>query len=177
MTERKNQSEQNTEELLAIEEGDVELLESWQSLFSERQLQEIKFARFYACDFSHGTTGHAQLLIIAKMSSLLNLAEENLVFERVVGSDETLQSVEIDAEAMKTKQLEELASLCHAQWSGWMSHLFSIGEPQKNGAWMMPKSFVERWQRQMKTPYSNLSDSEKESDRKEADKFIQIFAP
>lgn len=39
----------------------------------------------------------------------------------------------------------------------------------------MPAWAVARWQKQMNTPYANLSESEQESDRTEADKFLTIL--
>jgi hypothetical protein len=78
---------------------------------------------------------------------------------------------------------EKLAALCHEQWSGWMEYLFSKCEPdcrgmfhkKPSGALVIPEWAVDRWKRQMTTPYARLSEEEKESDRKEADKFLEIF--
>ena len=77
---------------------------------------------------------------------------------------------------------EKLAELCHEQWSGWMEYLFSKSIPYRpgdiqadKGALIIPQWAVERWSRQMKTPYSELSDNEQSSDRNEADRFLRIF--
>ena len=70
---------------------------------------------------------------------------------------------------------EKLADLCHRQWSGWMAYLFSKGLFFEDGTWIMPEWAVERWVRQMNTPYEELSEEEKENDRKEADKFIEAM--
>ncbi len=70
---------------------------------------------------------------------------------------------------------EILADLCHQQWSGWMKYLFSKGIFNEDGTWTMPAWAVDRWQKQMNTPYANLSESEQESDRTEADKFLIIL--
>jgi len=70
---------------------------------------------------------------------------------------------------------EQLAELCHEQWSGWVEYMFSKGHFNKRGTWTMPRWAVERWTRQMRTPYSELSDLEQDSDRKEADKFLEIL--
>ncbi len=70
---------------------------------------------------------------------------------------------------------EILADLCHQQWSGWMKYLFSKGVFNENGTWTMPAWAVDRWKKQMNTPYANLSDTEQESDRTEADKFLIIL--
>lgn len=39
----------------------------------------------------------------------------------------------------------------------------------------MPKWAVDRWERQLNTLYKDLSEKEKESDRKESDKIIEIL--
>jgi hypothetical protein len=71
---------------------------------------------------------------------------------------------------------EDLADLCHEQWSGWMRYLFRFGIQNDDGTFTIGADQVTRWQRQMQTCYADLSESEKESDRKEADKFYhRIF--
>ena len=71
---------------------------------------------------------------------------------------------------------EKLAELAHSQWSGWMKYLFSKGTFNKDGTWIMPAWAVERWSHQMQTSYPQLSESEKESDREEADRVLEIIA-
>jgi len=70
---------------------------------------------------------------------------------------------------------EKLAELAHSQWSGWMKYLFSKGTFNKDGTWIMPAWAVERWSHQMQTSYPQLPESEKESDREEADKFLAVI--
>lgn len=71
---------------------------------------------------------------------------------------------------------EKLADYAHRAWSGWTKYLFSKGTFNEDGTWTMPKWAVERWQRQMNTDYKDLPDSEKESDRKEADEMLSIVS-
>lgn len=80
------------------------------------------------------------------------------------------------------KLREGLAQYAHEAWSGWMQYLFKKGniEPrQVDGkfeyVWVMPQWALERWQRQMNTSYADLPDSEKESDRLEADRMIEVW--
>lgn len=47
-------------------------METWRDHFTDRELKEIDFAKVYAEQFAHGTTGHNQLLIIAKLAGLLS---------------------------------------------------------------------------------------------------------
>ena len=70
---------------------------------------------------------------------------------------------------------EKLANLCHEQWANWMNYMFSKGMFNDDGSWTLQIEFVERWKRQMNTPYSLLSKPEQDSDRAEADKFIEVF--
>ena len=78
----------------------------------------------------------------------------------------------------ETEVREILAEFCHSQWSNWMSYLFSKCYPEKsqfdrdNDNLVIPGVFVDRWMRQMNTDYEDLSEPEKESDRREADKLI-----
>lgn len=70
---------------------------------------------------------------------------------------------------------ERLAAYAHDAWGGWMKYLFSKGTFNDDGTWTMPAWAVERWQRQMNTPYAELPEEEKESDREEAEKIIKVL--
>lgn len=69
---------------------------------------------------------------------------------------------------------ELLADYAHEAWSGWMRYLFEKTETLPDGSVILPKWAVERWTRQMNTPYPKLPEEEKESDRKEADKMMLL---
>ena len=70
---------------------------------------------------------------------------------------------------------EQLADLAHQQWSGWVKYMLSKGVYNADGSWTMPAWAVERWTRQMTTDYADLPESEKESDRVEADRVLAVF--
>lgn len=77
---------------------------------------------------------------------------------------------------------EKLAELAHGQWSGWMDYMFSKCIPYQpdtvqaeDGALIIPKWAADRWKRQAKTPYLDLTPAEMDSDRTEADKFLKVF--
>jgi len=70
---------------------------------------------------------------------------------------------------------EELASLCHEQWSGWMKYLFGKSKKNDDGTVTIPLWAVDRWGHQMNTRYEDLSELEQESDRNEADRFITLL--
>lgn len=74
-------------------------------------------------------------------------------------------------------QREKLAEYAHTAWSAWMKYLFGKSKTTEHGAVEIPAWAVERWQRQMNTPYDQLSEAEKESDRAEADKMLSLVHP
>jgi hypothetical protein len=69
---------------------------------------------------------------------------------------------------------EALAAYAHDAWAGWMQWLFKHGEQNADGTFTINADKVARWQRQMMTPYAELPEGEKESDRKEADQIFDI---
>ena len=70
--------------------------------------------------------------------------------------------------------VEKGADLEHKRWAGGQSYLFSKSEWTKNG-YLIPKELCFRWQRQIDTPYSKLSEEEKESDRIEVWKYLPLI--
>jgi hypothetical protein len=59
---------------------------------------------------------------------------------------------------------EQLAELEHQQWAHWTKYMLDNLTPEN----------IERWRRQIDTPYSDLSEAEKESDRRWVDKVLKI---
>lgn len=86
------------------------------------------------------------------------------------------ESIHQDCPAIKFKadKREALAAYAHEAWSGWMKYLFRKTE-QSGFGMVIPQWAVERWARQMNTPYAELPESEKESDRVEADRMLNIM--
>ena len=77
---------------------------------------------------------------------------------------------------------ERLAEYAHEAWSGWMKYMFEHGgqiwlgiDAYPTRSWIMGSEKYDRWRRQMNTPYADLPESEKESDRAEADKILRIL--
>ena len=69
---------------------------------------------------------------------------------------------------------EEIAAVQHAIWSHWMKYLFSVSDTD-SGCETIPADEANRWKRQVNTPYSELKEKEKESDRDQADKVIAVL--
>jgi len=59
---------------------------------------------------------------------------------------------------------EKLADQEHERWSGWMRYMFDNWTEEN----------IKRWKYQMVTPYSELPEHSKDSDRKEADKTLEV---
>ena len=70
---------------------------------------------------------------------------------------------------------EELAATQHDIWAHWMKYQFSVCIENEDGSLTIPAEKVERWKRQMNTPYFELTEKEKESDRHQADKVIKTM--
>lgn len=50
------------------------ILPNWRAQLDQRQQKEIAFAELYARDYNHGTTGHNALLLINRLTELLDIA-------------------------------------------------------------------------------------------------------
>jgi hypothetical protein len=70
---------------------------------------------------------------------------------------------------------EKLADYAHRAWSGWMHYLFGKSIENFDGSVTIPAALVERWTRQMYTPYRELPENEQASDLKEADEILAII--
>jgi hypothetical protein len=83
-----------------------------------------------------------------------------------------------DYDRRKERQMtpnEDLAAYAHEAWSGWMKYLLSKCKTGPDGSFIIPEEFAQRWMRQMGTPYKDLPEGEKKSDREEAVKMQKIF--
>jgi hypothetical protein len=72
--------------------------------------------------------------------------------------------------------IEKLADVEHERWSHWQRYLHSKCERIGDGSLVIPAHLVEQWESQMNTPYSALSESEKESDREQVRRYLPIIA-
>jgi hypothetical protein len=72
--------------------------------------------------------------------------------------------------------IEKLADAEHASWARWMDYLFGRCYPEIDGSLMIPADLVARWQRQVATPYADLGESEKQSDRNEVAHIVPFIA-
>jgi hypothetical protein len=71
--------------------------------------------------------------------------------------------------------VEALASIEHERWCHWQSFLHSKCVPRADGALLIPADLVKRWEKQIETPYSELTNKEKESDREQVRKYLPLI--
>jgi hypothetical protein len=57
----------------------------------------------------------------------------------------------------------------------WMDYLFGKSQTNPDGTITIPAWAVNRWLRQMMTPYEYLPEAEKDLDRAEADKILALI--
>jgi hypothetical protein len=72
--------------------------------------------------------------------------------------------------------VEQLAEVEHERWSHWQRYMHSKCDRAGDGSLTIPAELVHRWEAQMSTPYSELSEQEKESDRDQVRRYLPIIA-
>lgn len=101
-------------------------------------------------------------------------------FDRIEVDGETVWTAKDDLREKdnlrkKDDLREELASLMHDVWSHWMKHLFSKCREEGAPGYLIPREAVDRWRRQSNTSYDELTEEEKDSDREQADKVLELL--
>lgn len=72
---------------------------------------------------------------------------------------------------------ERLAAIEHERWSDWQRYLHSLCRIRDDGSLVIPVEHVERWERQMLSPYADLSEREKQSDRDQVARYWPLIEP
>lgn len=71
--------------------------------------------------------------------------------------------------------LERLAAVEHERWSHWQRYMHSKATLQPDGSLLIPSDLVRQWERQIATPYNELTEKEKESDREQVRKYLPVI--
>jgi len=71
--------------------------------------------------------------------------------------------------------IEKGADLEHDRWARWQKYVHSLCKKNKDGSLTIPKERVERWEKEIATPYSELTEELKEYDRKETRNYIPLL--
>jgi len=80
-----------------------------------------------------------------------------------------------EAEALLNGLVEELASIEHERWAHWQQYVHGKGARQPDGSLILPAELVGRWEEQMATPYADLSEAEKQSDREQVQRYLPLI--
>lgn len=70
---------------------------------------------------------------------------------------------------------KKLAELAHQRWAHWMKYILMISKENVDRSVTIPAWAVERWKRQIETPFDRLSDKEQGSDYGEADLVLELL--
>ena len=68
--------------------------------------------------------------------------------------------------------VDRLAAIEHERWAHWQQYMHDQGKRTEDGSLVIPAALVTRWSEQIATPYANLSETEKESDREQVRKYL-----
>ncbi|KKI27524.1 MULTISPECIES: hypothetical protein [Pseudomonas syringae group] len=71
--------------------------------------------------------------------------------------------------------LEPLAAIEHDRWAHWQKYLHSQCSKNDDGSLTIPRELVYRWERQMETPYLELSEKEKDSDKEQVMRYLNFI--
>ncbi|GAA2552397.1 hypothetical protein GCM10010435_23370 [Winogradskya consettensis] len=71
--------------------------------------------------------------------------------------------------------VEILAAMEHERWSHWQRYLHSRCARTADGSLVIPAELVARWERQIATPYADLTEPEKDSDREQVMRYLPII--
>ncbi len=71
---------------------------------------------------------------------------------------------------------EHLAEIEHTRWADWQRYLHGLCVTNPDGSLTIPVDRVRWWERQIATPYADLSEQEKDSDREQVDRYWPLIA-
>ena len=76
--------------------------------------------------------------------------------------------------------VEKGANIEHERWARWQKYMFSkaqivLGNDDEENAIQIPIEYWKHWQKEIDTPYSDLNEETKESDRKETRNYIPLL--
>lgn len=71
--------------------------------------------------------------------------------------------------------IEKLAAIEHERWADWQKYLHSKCHDMELGFLTIPAELVAQWERQIATPYAELSEKEKQSDRDQVARYWPLI--
>jgi hypothetical protein len=82
---------------------------------------------------------------------------------------------ELEAVLKSAGLIEVLADIEHERWAHWQMYLHAQCHRLEDGSLVIPAKLAERWTNQIATPYEQLSESEKDSDREQVQRYLGII--
>ena len=73
------------------------------------------------------------------------------------------------------KLMEKLADIEHQRWASWQKYMHSKGMKDEFGSLTIQWQEIERWEKQIKTDYKDLSEAEKDSDREQVLRYFNLI--
>lgn len=70
---------------------------------------------------------------------------------------------------------DTLAQIEHARWADWQAYMHGKCARHADGSLTIPAALVERWERQIATPYALLSPAEQRSDMEQVDRYWPLI--
>lgn len=71
--------------------------------------------------------------------------------------------------------LERLAAVEHERWAHWQRYVHDHCTANEDGSLTIPAELVARWSEQIETPYAELSEVERESDREQVRRYLPLI--
>lgn len=68
-----------------------------------------------------------------------------------------------------------LASKEHERWAHWQRYMHAQCTANADGSLVIPADLVARWTQQSATPYTELSEAERESDREQVRRYLPLI--
>lgn len=79
---------------------------------------------------------------------------------------------DIQAVLASPELLEKLAAIEHERWAHWQQYMHDQCRRADDGSLTIPAELAQRWQTQISTPYGDLTEAEKDSDREQVRRFL-----
>lgn len=75
--------------------------------------------------------------------------------------------------ALESEQtVDRLAAIEHERWAHWQRYVHDRCVRQEDGSLVIPAELAARWEAQIETPYAELTEQEKDSDREQVQRYL-----
>jgi len=71
--------------------------------------------------------------------------------------------------------VDRLAAVEHERWAHWQQYMHDQCRSTGDGSLVIPAELVARWSTQIATPFAELSDAERESDREQVRRYLPLI--